>query len=53
VWTGATLATDIEQARKELADMQVVIFVAAQVLGFDVLQAALDKSNSDIARGVR
>lgn len=48
-----------EKTAKELADMQVVLFNAAQAFGewrgepFDVVQAALDKSRADVARGVR
>lgn len=37
----------------ELADMQVVLFAAAAALDFDVVQAAIDKSSADVARGVR
>ena len=37
----------------ELADMLVVLFAAAQALDFDVVQAAIDKSSADVARGVR
>jgi len=39
--------------RAELADMQVVIFAAAEALGLDVVQAAIDKSAADVVRGVR
>lgn len=39
--------------RSELADMLVVILAAAQALDFDVVQAAIDKSAADVARGVR
>jgi NTP pyrophosphatase (non-canonical NTP hydrolase) len=44
---------DIEQARKELADLLVSVLSACEVLEFDGLQAAIDKSAADIARGVR
>lgn len=46
----ATVGPDI---RSELADMQVVLFAAAAALDFDVVQAAIDKSGADVARGVR
>lgn len=39
--------------RSELADMLVVLFAAAHALDFDVIQAAIDKSGADVARGVR
>ena len=42
-----------EDIRSELADMQVVLFAAAAALEFDVVQAAIDKSGADVARGVR
>lgn len=44
---------DLDALRTELADIQVVLFVAAHFLGFDITQAALDKSNADVKRGVR
>jgi hypothetical protein len=48
-----------EKIAKELADMQVVLFNAAQAFGqvrgepFDVVQSALDKATADVTRGVR
>ena len=42
-----------DRLRSELADMQVVLFAAAAALDFDVVQAAIDKSGADVARGVR
>lgn len=39
--------------RSELADLVVVLFTAADALGFDLAQAAVDKSAADVARGVR
>lgn len=50
---------DVEQAKKELADLQVVVFCLAEVLAeldgkpFDVVEAAEIKSASDIERGIR
>jgi len=44
---------DLDKLRAELADMQVVIFAAAEALGLDVVQAAIDKSAADVVRGVR
>ena len=37
----------------ELADLVVVLLTAAEALEFDVIQAAIDKSAADVARGVR
>ena len=48
-----TSVVDPDALRSELADMQVVILAAAQALDFDVVQAAIDKSSADVARGVR
>lgn len=51
--------TDIEQAKKETADLQVVLFQIAAAIEeidgqpFDVVQAAVDKAKNDIERGVR
>ena len=47
------LISDPDALRSELADMLVVLFTAAQALDFDVVQAAIDKSSADVARGVR
>lgn len=44
---------NIEKLQRELADVQVVLFAAAQALDFDVAQAAIEKSSADVARGVR
>ncbi|MBK8113228.1 MAG: hypothetical protein IPK44_01265 [Candidatus Accumulibacter sp.] len=44
---------DFSKLRSELADVLVVLFAAAQALDFDVVQAAIDKSSADVARGVR
>ena len=44
---------DLDALRSELADMLVVLFAAAAALDFDVVQAAIDKSSADVARGVR
>lgn len=49
----------LEAAKRELADVQVVIFSMAQAIAeiegkpFDVGQAALEKSQKDIERGIR
>lgn len=48
----------VSKIKKELADCLVVIMSMAQIVSdnfgeFDVLQAALDKSERDIERGVR
>ena len=48
-----TVTVDADALRSELADMQVVLFAAAAALDFDVVQAAIDKSSQDVARGVR
>ena len=45
--------SDPDALRSELADMQVVLFAAAEALGFDVVQAAIEKSSKDVERGVR
>ena len=51
-WTGVMIR-GLDALRSELADMLVVLFAAAQALDFDVVQAAIDKSSADVARGVR
>lgn len=51
-WENISL-DDPDAIRAELADMQVVLFAAAQALDFDIAQAAIDKSSADVARGVR
>lgn len=57
-WTNTTIA-DLDQAKKELADIQVVVFCLAEALAemtgrpFDVTRAAFDKATQDIERGVR
>jgi NTP pyrophosphatase (non-canonical NTP hydrolase) len=48
-----TYIIDPNAVRSELADMLVVLFAAAQALDFDAVQAAIDKSSADVARGVR
>lgn len=56
-WDG--VVEDVERVKDELADIQVVVFVLADVLGemsggeFDVVKAAMCKSAKDISRGVR
>jgi len=39
--------------RQELTDIVVICLVLAQAIGFDVISAAVEKSRSDISRGVR
>jgi NTP pyrophosphatase (non-canonical NTP hydrolase) len=57
-WDNAGIG-QIENAKQELADVQVVVFCLAEVLGevsgepFNVAAAALGKSRGDIDRGVR
>jgi NTP pyrophosphatase (non-canonical NTP hydrolase) len=51
-WGGVYL-DNADALRAELADMQVVLFAAAQTLEFDIAQAAIDKSGADVERGVR
>ena len=51
-WNKARIAKP-DALRAELADMLVVLFAAAAALDFDVVQAAIDKSSADVARGVR
>ena len=51
-WVGVYLG-NLDAIRSELPDMLVVILAAAAALDFDVVQAAIDKSASDVARGVR
>ena len=51
-WDGVMIR-GLDALRAELADMQVVLFAAAQALDFDIVQAAVDKSSQDVARGVR
>lgn len=50
-WTGLIHISRLAPA--ELADMLVVLFAAAEALDFDIVQAAIDKSSTDVARGVR
>jgi len=51
-WELATVI-DEDAAREELADLQVVVFALADALDFDVVQAAVDKAEADVDRGVR
>jgi hypothetical protein len=50
---------NMDDVKKELADVQVVVFNIAAALSelsgsyFDVVQAAVDKSESDIKRGIK
>lgn len=44
---------DHEVIKQELPDLIVIISVLAQLVGLNVLDAALDKSEKDIERGVR
>jgi NTP pyrophosphatase (non-canonical NTP hydrolase) len=52
IW-GSVYLENTDLLRSELADMLVVLFAAAAALDFDVIQAAIDKSGADVARGVR
>ena len=58
-WGHVEMMIEPEYIRRELADMLVVIFCAVEALReidgqeFDVIEAALDKSTADVARGVR
>ena len=59
-WKNAAVS-DIERAKKELADIQVVVFCLAEALSkldagaepFDVVATAVEKSGEDVERGVR
>ena len=50
-WPG--LEIDEDGLKKELTDCLVVVLSLAEVIGFDVIQSAIDKSTADVARGVR
>lgn len=52
-WFAGPRISDPDEVRKELADLQVVLFVAAETMGFDVVEAAVEKSRRDVGRGVR
>ncbi len=58
-WGPAAVAGDLDAVAEELADLQVVLFCAAETLGellgtgFDVVEAARLKAAQDVARGVR
>ena len=48
----------VGKVREELADLQVVLFCAAQAVSlmcgpFDVVEAALEKAEGDVGKGVR
>lgn len=51
-WHDITIV-DLDNVRSELADMLVVLMTAAEALEFDILQAAIDKSATDVTRGIR
>lgn len=57
-WSNVELL-DLAELKRELADVQVVVFALAAVIGeldgqpFNVAQAALDKARADTGRGVR
>jgi len=42
-----------DRAAAELYDLQVVVFVLAELLGVDVQAGALDKARADVERGKR
>jgi len=44
---------DPDALRSELADLQVVLFCAAEALGLDIVRAATEKAARDVERGVR
>lgn len=50
-WNGATV--DREKLAAELADIVVVAAVCSGLLGIDVFQLAVEKSERDVRRGVR
>lgn len=58
-WWKHAIIADVERAKEELADLQVVIFCLADALGeisgepYDVVQAAVEKAQEDVERGVR
>jgi hypothetical protein len=53
-WSRQHVYIDLEQHRAELADIQVVLAVAATEAGvYDIMGAALRKSGADVERGVR
>ena len=51
-WLGAAIL-NAHGAATELADIVVVAFTLADVLGVDVVQAAITKAEADVNRGVR
>jgi len=52
MWERAAVL-DSEALASEAADLQVVLFTLADVLGVDVVQAAITKAEADVNRGVR
>lgn len=51
-WSGAWVVNE-DAAAEELADIQVVVFTLADVLGIDILELAREKALDDVERGVR
>jgi NTP pyrophosphatase (non-canonical NTP hydrolase) len=57
--TWADVGLDAEYAQPELVDVQVVVLSMAQALAeitgqpFDVIQAAVEKAEKDVERGIR
>ena len=41
-----------DQAREEIADLQVIVFNLADALDFDVMEAAVAKAETDVEHGV-
>lgn len=50
-WQGLTVNEEL--LAKELTDCAVVLFSFAELIGLDLVQAAVDKATADIERGVR
>jgi NTP pyrophosphatase (non-canonical NTP hydrolase) len=50
-WADVKLIRNV--AEDELPDVAVPLFVLADILSMDIVQAAIDKSSADVARGVR
>ena len=42
-----------DSLRAEITDIQVVLFTVAELLGFDVVEAAQEKAAADVARGLK
>lgn len=51
IWHKATI--DKEKAKAELTDIAIAALTMAQALGFDLVQAAIEKAAADVERGKR